>query len=118
MFAIHDMRGVALKSDSGSVFGTRDAHFLLEILGGAVMKQNREQALSWSTLLWQDLQQIDHGNLLPSTYISLIRPSETPGQESLSRLFGPNDHEVRKLKEEFDPEDFFDLAVPKLKNYM
>ena len=115
MFAIHDMRGVALQSGGqGSVFGTRDPHFLLEILGGAVMKQNREQALHWCKSLWQDLQRIDPGNILPSTYISL----EPPGQGKLSKIFGSSDEEVRHLKEEYDPEDVFDLAMPKLKNYL
>ncbi|KAE9375645.1 D-lactate dehydrogenase [Stipitochalara longipes BDJ] len=118
MFAIHDMRGGALKSGSASVFGTRDPHFLLEILGGAVMEQNREQAIDWSTSLWQDLQHIDPGYLLPSTYISLDRPSETPGQASLSKIFGSNDQEVLTLKEVYDPDDVFDLALPKLKNYL
>jgi hypothetical protein len=114
MFAIQDMRGAALKSSLGSVFGTRDSHFLLEILGGAVMKQNREKALDWCTSLWQDLQSIDPGNLVPSTYISL----KPPGQGMLSQIFGSHDEEVRNLKEEYDPEDVFDLAMPKLKNYL
>jgi len=117
MFGIHDMRGAALKRDSGSVFGVRDPHFLLEILGGAVMKQNKEQAVNWSTSLWQDLEHVDPGNLLPSTYISLDRPSESPGHAALSKIFGSNDQEVLKLKEEYDPENVFDLAVPKLRNY-
>ncbi len=82
------------------------------------MKENREQALSWSTSLWQDLQHIDPGNLLPSTYISLDRPSETPGRGKLSKIFGSNDRAVLKLKEEYDSEDVFDLAMPRLKNYL
>jgi hypothetical protein len=114
MFAIHDMRGAALQSGQHSVFGTRDPHFLLEILGGAVMTRDREQALDWCTSLWEDLQRIDPGNLLPSTYISL----EPPGQRTLSKIFGSNDEEVRNLKEEYDPENVFDLAMPKLKNYL
>ena len=117
MFAIHDMRGAALNSDIGSVFGTRDPHFLLEILGGAVVKENREQALDWSTSLWQDFKHIESGNLLPSTYISLEPPDQTPG-DPLSKIFGSNDREVRNLKGEYDPEDVFDLALPKLKNYL
>jgi hypothetical protein len=112
------MRGAALKSNLESVFGTRDPHFLLEILGGAVIKENREQAVKWSTSLWQDLQHIEPGNLLPSTYISLHRPNETTGQDSLSEIFGSNDQEVLKLKEEFDPKNVFDLAMPRLKNYL
>ena len=118
MFAIHDVRGTALKCDVGSVFGTRNPHFLLEILGGAMEIQNKEQALKWSTSLWQDLEHIDPGNLLPSAYISLDRPNDTPGHAALSKIFGSNDHEVLKLKEEYDPENVFDLAVPKLRNYL
>ncbi|KAH8796756.1 D-lactate dehydrogenase [Hyaloscypha finlandica] len=117
MFAIHDMRGAVLNSDIGSVFGTRDPHFLLEILGGAVVKENREQALDWNTSLWQDFKHIESGNLLPSTYISLEPPDQTPG-DPLSKIFGSNDQEVRKLKGEYDTEDVFDLALPKLKNYL
>lgn len=117
MFAIHDMRGAALNSDIGSVFGTRDPHFLLEILGGAVVKENREQALDWNTSLWQDFKHIESGNLLPSTYISLEPPDQTPG-DPLSKIFGSNDQEVRNLKGEYDLEDVFDLALPKLKSYL
>jgi hypothetical protein len=117
MFAIHDMRSAALCSDIGSVFGTRDPRFLLEILGGAVVKENRERALDWSTSLWQDFRYIESGNLLPSTYISLEPPDQTPG-DPLSKIFGSNDQEVRNVKGEYDPEDVFDLALPKLKDYL
>jgi hypothetical protein len=90
---------------------------LLEILGGAVVKENGEQALGWNTSLWQDFKHIESGNLLPSTYISLEPPDQTPG-DPLSKIFGSNDQEVRKLKGEYDPENVFDLALPKLKNYL
>ena len=83
-----------------------------------MMKENREQAVNWSRSLWKDLQHIDPGNLLPSKYISLHRPNETSGQDSLSEIFGFNDQEVRKLKEEYDPKDVFDLAMPRIKNYL
>jgi hypothetical protein len=116
MFAIHDMSGVALNSDIGSVFGTRDPHFLLEMLG-AVVKENREQALDLSTSLWQDFKHIESWNFLPSTYISLEPAGQTPG-DPLSKIFGSNDQEVRNLKGEYDLEDVFDLALPKLKSYL
>jgi hypothetical protein len=90
---------------------------LLEILGGAVVKENREQALDWSTSLWQDFKNIESWNLLPSTYISLEPAGQTPG-DPLSKIFGSNDQEVRNLKGEYDPEDVFDLALPKLKSYL
>jgi len=117
MFAIHDMRSAVLNSNISSVFKTQDPHFLLEILRRAVVKENREQALDWSTSLWQDFKHIESGNLLPSTYVSLEPPGQTPG-DPLSKIFGSNDREVRNLKGEYDPEDVFDLALPKPKNYL
>ena len=91
---------------------------MLEIIAGAVEKENREAAMEWGTSLWRDLQHIDPGNILAERYVSLDSPSEVPEQEPLSKIFGPNDREVLALKEKYDQEDIFDLAVPRLKDYL
>jgi hypothetical protein len=48
--------------------------------------------------VWQDLRHIEPGNLLAGTYISLDPPSEVPGNDLLSKVFGDNDQEVLALK--------------------
>lgn len=118
MFSIHELRGHSAHANNESVFGTREPHFMLEIIGCSTDPENREASLQWALHFWKDLHQVDRDNLLPGAYISLDPLGQEPGQVGLSRIYGSNDRELLALKQEFDSENVFDLAVPRLKNYI
>ncbi|KAH7356880.1 D-lactate dehydrogenase [Rhexocercosporidium sp. MPI-PUGE-AT-0058] len=118
MFVVHELKGASSTANNSSVFGTRDEHFMLEIIGYALDIKNRESAMAWAENTWAELAKTESSNLLPGKYISLDRPVLEPGTAPLSRLYGLNCREVLALKEEYDSEDVFSHAVPQLKNYV
>ncbi|KAH6722141.1 D-lactate dehydrogenase [Leptodontidium sp. MPI-SDFR-AT-0119] len=118
MFVVHELKGASTTPNNGSVFGTREEHFMLEILGYALDNKNRESAVAWADNTWAELGKMDGSNLLPGTYISLDRPVLEPGTAPLSRLYGLNCRDVLALKKEYDSEDVFFYAEPQLKNYV
>ncbi|PVH72357.1 D-lactate dehydrogenase [Cadophora sp. DSE1049] len=118
MFVVHELKGSSASPNTNSVFGTRDEHFMLEIIGYALDIKNRETSIAWANDTWAALGKTESDNLLPGTYISLDRPVLKPGTAPLSRLYGSNCREVLALKKEYDAKDVFSYAVPQLKNYV
>jgi hypothetical protein len=118
MLSVHQLRGSSAKETSNSVFGTRDPHFMLEILGYASTKEDRSKNVEWAVETWEAIGQIGNDIVLPGAYISLEPPGLNADQAPLSRIYGTNDGEVLALKRKFDPTNTFDLAVPRLKGYM
>ena len=113
MFTIHELRGPSAAPRDDSVFAMREPHFMLEIMGCVVNEESRQESRQWISNTWQDIQQTDSGNILPTVYISLHPESEEPAR--LSKFFGPHVEEILALKRKFDPENVFSLAVPELK---
>ncbi|KUJ18388.1 D-lactate dehydrogenase [Mollisia scopiformis] len=120
MFTIHELRGPSAKPTKDSVFGTRDPHFMLEILGGALKEESREASAAWAQSTWETIGKTDRGgqNILPGTYISVEPPGESPGQIPLSKIYGSHESDVVALKREYDSENVFDLAMPRLVDYI
>lgn len=118
MFSIHELRGPSVSLNEESVFGTRVPHFMLEILGCALKEEDREECLQWGNNIWKAIHQTDRDNILPTTYISLDPPGESPGQIPLSKIFGSNYLDVLALKQEYDSKNTFDLAVPRLNEHL
>lgn len=118
MFVVHELKGASALPNTNSVFGTRDEHFMLEIIGYALDIKNRESSVAWANDTWVALGKTESSNLLPGTYISLDRPVLKSGTAPLSRLYGSNCRDVLALKKEYDAEDVFSYAVPQLKNYL
>jgi hypothetical protein len=117
MFVTHELRGPSASPNDTSVFGTREPHFVLEILGISVVEQNRESGLNWAIDTWKALLETDPQNLLPGIYISLDPPGLESDQTPLTKIFGENAQEVISLKEQYDGQNVFDLAVPSLSQY-
>ncbi len=116
MFTIHELRGPSAAPDEESVFASREPHFMFEILGTTLLEENREKSLAWADGLWKNLSLADNRNRLPGTYISLDH--SIPGQVPLSKLYGSNAKDVVALKKEYDSGNVFDLAVPRLEDYI
>lgn len=111
MMSIHQLR---VTPDSNSVFASKEPHFMLEILGYA-LQQNSEVSEQWATNLWEDLQKTDHSNFLGNVYVSLDNSLDPQRPDQLSRLFGSHASEILELKNKYDPNNVFDLTVPRLK---
>jgi hypothetical protein len=118
MFSIHQSRVSSAHPQSNSVFASREPHFMLEILGYS-SQENSEESETWAIDLWEDIQKTDNKNFLGSTYISLDVWEEEPSQpKTLSRFFGSHADEVIELKKKYDPQNVFELTVPRLKHYI
>ncbi|CZR53073.1 related to 6-hydroxy-D-nicotine oxidase [Phialocephala subalpina] len=117
MFVVHELRGPSAKPTKESVFGSREPHFMLEIIGCTLKQEARDASVEWSGSMWEALDKTDRKNILPETYISLDPPGESPGQTPLAKIFGSHDTDVVALKQEYDATNVFDLAIPRLVNY-
>lgn len=117
MFSIHQSRGVAAQPNSNSVFGTREPHFMLEILGYSSTEDD-STPLKWAAELHEAINQMHVDIILPGIYISLEAPAQKSGPVPLSRIYGSNDQAVLSLKQQYDSKNVFDNAVPRLENYL
>ncbi|MCJ1263251.1 hypothetical protein MMC22_003121 [Lobaria immixta] len=109
-FSIHECRGPSARPNPQSVFGSREPHFVIELIGSAANPANLNATQAWAATFREELLRSSPANLLPGTYISLTQPGDTP----LSKIYGPNYQTLLALKREFDPQDVFNLAVPSL----
>ncbi|KAF8858928.1 D-lactate dehydrogenase [Acephala macrosclerotiorum] len=119
MFVVHELRGPSAAPTKDSVFGSREPHFVLEIIGTAVAVEARESSVQWANGMWEALNETNRKNILPGTYISLDPPPGEwrPGQTALSKIFGSNGSDLVALKREYDAANVFDLAIPRLVDY-
>ncbi|OJJ51659.1 hypothetical protein ASPZODRAFT_127775 [Penicilliopsis zonata CBS 506.65] len=106
MFVIHPLRGPSAAPREDSVFASREPHFMLEILGFAVTKENRQAAEQWAAQTAREIHDTDPGNLLPTAYISLYHFAEPV---PLAKFFGTHVKEILALKEEYDPHNVYNL---------
>lgn len=111
VFSVHQLRGVSAAPKQNSVFGTREPHYMLEILGYTTVPDDRRKVEQWAVDLARALEESGEKNILPTKYISLDGSDEV---YSVDRIFGSNSQEVRALKKEYDPNHVFKLTVPSL----
>ncbi|KAF7947136.1 uncharacterized protein EAE97_004385 [Botrytis byssoidea] len=109
-FSMQELRGISTETDLTAVFGAREPHFMLEILPIVSDMKNLEDANRWGENFLGEVKRTSPENILEGTYISLTRQSEL----SLSKIYGPNYGNLLELKWMYDPNDVFNLAIPKL----
>lgn len=117
MLVVHQLRGPSAMPTKESVFGSREPHFMLEIIGSTTTIGARESSVQWANGMWEALNETNRKNILPGTYISLDPPGESPGQIPLSKIFGSYGSDLVALKQEYDATNVFDLAFPRLADY-
>ncbi|PYH93440.1 D-lactate dehydrogenase [Aspergillus ellipticus CBS 707.79] len=115
MFSVHESRGTSAEEKSHSVFGTREPHFMLEILGFATEAEGRAETEQWAAQAADEILQTDPGNVLPTAYLSLLNTLSAAPDDVLKKVFGSHVKEVLDLKEKVDPENVYSLMVPLLK---
>jgi hypothetical protein len=109
-FSMHELRGPSAAPNEESVFGSREPHFMLEIAKTVAAQADLKGTEDWAGTFMDELRQMDPGNILPGTYISLT----PPGSNSSANIFGSNYETLLDLKRKYDPEGTFGLAPPEL----
>lgn len=112
MLSIHQLRGFSASPKSDSVFASREPHYMLEIVGCSTTKELVKESQDWAFGLWKELQEANGESILPTTYINLDVNDGKPS--TLSRQFGNHVQEIVELKKQVDPDNVFNLTIPKL----
>jgi hypothetical protein len=107
-FAIHELHGPSSEVDDSSVFGGREPHYMLELIGSVIDKANMEGSQNWITEFYGELKRT--AETMKFEYLSLSKP----GDVLVSDIFGSNWEFLMDLKRRHDPEGVFDMAVPRL----
>lgn len=114
MFSIHQFRNSSETPASDSVFATREPHFMFEIVGCAITKEKAETSEQWALDSWAEVKKTSPSNLLDRVYISLDHVENPRGLDTITRYFGGYTQEILATKKQYDPENVFGLAVPRL----
>jgi hypothetical protein len=111
-FSAHELRGPSSEANNDSVFACREPHFILEFISLVENEEDVKESVEWATNLKNEILQINPGNLLTGTYISVTPPRDVP----LSKIYSPdsNYQGLLALKRKYDLQNAFNLAVPKL----
>jgi hypothetical protein len=114
MYSAHELRGDSASPKTNSVFGSREPHIMVEFIGTTIEQANANTSLDWADRAVSELRRTDPGNILPGTYISLDPEGATP----LSKIYGAKYKSLLALKQEYDPEHVFKLAIPASKEFV
>jgi len=109
-FSIHGLNGPSATPKANSVFGSRKPHFLLECISQVPEEKYLKDCEEWITTLHKELCESDPDNILPGTYISLTSPESI----DLRKIYGTNYEAMMEIKREYDPQNVFNLAIPKV----
>lgn len=107
-FAIHIAPKPSKRSLQNSVFATTEPHYMLELLATPRSEEGVEVSRRWEAEFIRDLLRTESENILPTTYIN----HTAPGRTTLEQIFGAHFPFVLALKQKYDPNNVFNLAVP------
>ncbi|VUC36242.1 unnamed protein product [Clonostachys rosea] len=108
MICVHSLRADSEYKES--VFGSREAHHMVEIIAMAADADQTETALAWGQLVRKDLRETDQENILSSTYISL----EGFKDADLEKIYNKHLPTLVDLKRKYDADNVFRNGVPKV----
>lgn len=95
-----------------SVFGSREPHFLIQILANAVDKKNYNVVSKWGHDFRDELLQQGQEAVLPSRWIPLTPDNEMP---TLDVLMGEDNASwLREMKKQKDSRGLFRYALPRI----
>jgi len=112
MFAVHQCRPPS-SATSDSVFASREPHSMLEMIGCAMTAANAAASERWALEILDDVKKTNAGNLLDHVYISLDHVEESGDPTALRKYFGDYTRDILDAKREYDPQNVFDLAIPR-----
>lgn len=108
MICVHSLR-----ADSGykeSVFASREAHHMVEIIAMTADAEQTESALAWGQQVRQELRETDQANILSSTYISL----EGFKDADMKKIYNEHLPTLVDLKRKYDADNVFRNGVPRV----
>lgn len=109
IFGVHEIRAeCSLAEPFPSVFNTREPHFLVEIIPMTSSADKVEEVMAWGRGFYESLIKTDPANIL-GRYIPF-----TPTHEiDLHQVYGDHLETIRKIKQDYDPENVFKHALVK-----
>ncbi|KAJ6036387.1 6-hydroxy-D-nicotine oxidase [Penicillium herquei] len=120
MFTIHQVRGPSVTQQEpgrDSLFGPRQPHFMLEILGYSVESEKQAESEGWANKFTAEVEKVasSSGALLPTSYVSLYTSTRSSSSaEWVKKVYGDSAASLYDLKASFDPENLFKHTVPSL----
>jgi hypothetical protein len=111
-YTLHELHGPSASPNPDSIFGSREPHFMLEFISIVENEEDAKESEEWGTNLKNEILQKDPENVLLGTYISVTQPGDVP----LSKIYSleSNYQTLLDLKRKFDPQNVFNLAIPRL----
>lgn len=116
--SIHDLTGGPLSTATeDSVQPRLGPHCVIEMMAFTPELKDRDAAVAWADKTWMELKDGDPENILDVTAFG-VDLRALPGKGSLKRIYGENTKDVLDLKAEFDKDNVFDLAYPRVREYV
>jgi FAD/FMN-containing dehydrogenase len=111
MIAFHSIHGALAKGipSVGSVFGTREDHHMMEIVGCTMNPAEADTAGKWADEFYARVKTAEgvlDGKLYPSMAPTAVW--------DLKKIYGENYEKLLALKREVDPKNVFKQTVPRL----
>lgn len=107
-FSVHTLRFDC--PSEVSAFSSREAHHMIEIMGLSGDPEAEEARTQWALALVEELKMQDPANIMSPTYVSLGCDRDT----NLEKVYGKYYDRVLALKNQYDGENVFRYAVPRL----
>lgn len=116
MFSLHQLRGPsAAPQTQASVFGARERHFMVEILGYAVLPEKQAESEAWAVQMATEVEKAASGSLLSTSYVSVFCSARADSATAwVEKVYGNKSEVLRGLKTIFDPKNVFKFTVPSL----
>ncbi|UCD63987.1 MAG: FAD-binding oxidoreductase [Candidatus Zixiibacteriota bacterium] len=93
---------VAGKMPEETAYPHRDANYVMNVHGRWQKPSNDEKCVAWARQLYKDAAPFATGGV----YVNFLTEDET---ERVQAAYGPNYRRLRKIKETYDPDNFFRL---------
>lgn len=108
LISIHTLRSPIASKES--VFGSRTDHHMIEIVTLSGDQTIATKAAGWGSALLKELKEVDPGNILEGSYISLLDDDDM----DLKKVYGSHYDTLLDLKKKYDPDNVFKHAIPKI----
>ena len=96
-----------------SVFGARVPHHMVELVAATAAPELEVSGAEWAARVLRELREVDPGNVLESSYVSLVG-ARGDDDADYRKIYGGHYDVLVELKRKYDPRNVFKYAVPRL----